>query len=286
MHELGPLFRVLRKERGFTLKSLSEGIVSFSYLSKFEKGKTQISLNNFTQLVQRMNLTVDEVLYFNQIKTNNYRDFFLRISIAHIQQDLTELKKDLQTELDLYQEKNIKFHQYNATMISAVIKDLEPDFDLPEADVNELADYLLACSFWTTYEISLFGNSLLLFSDELLLVLLDEIKKRIANYQVMRKNIRDLIRLLQNGSIIFLRKGKVDQAGKINDYLATVIERNQYFEMTRQLFVDGLTTLGLGQENEGLEKAWEAIGIMKVFDEQLAKNHQLELENLQQLYKQ
>lgn len=98
MDDLGPLFRVFRKERGFTLKSLSKGIISFSYLSKFEKGETQISLHNFIQLLQRMNLTVDEVLYFNQIKMNHYREFFQKIAVAHVQQDLVKLKSYLEIE--------------------------------------------------------------------------------------------------------------------------------------------------------------------------------------------
>lgn len=284
MNDLGPLFRVLRKERGFTLKTLSEGIISFSYLSKFEKGENQISLNNFFQLLQRMNLTVDEVLYFNQTKTTNYTAFFQKIAIAHVQQDITRLKKYLAIEKNLYEEKSIQFHKYNAIMISAVIKDLEPEFIIPNEDIHGLVDYLVGCSFWTTYEVSIFGNSLSLFSEELLIILLKEIKERVSDYQVMRKNLRDLIRLLQNAALIFLRKGETHQAVKISDYLTTVIERDQYFEMTRQLFIDGAIALGLGEESEGLEKALKAIEIMEFFDEQLAKNHRLELDELKQLY--
>ena len=284
MDDLGPLFRVFRKERGFTLKSLSDGIVSFSYLSKFEKGKTKISLHNFIQLLQRMNLTVDEVLYFNQIKMNHYREFFQKIAVAHVQQDLAKLKIYLEIEKTLYQENKIKFHKYNATMIGAVIKDLDSNFFISEDDIHELVDYIIGCSFWTTYEISLFGNSLSLFSEELLIILLKEIKKRIEDYQIMHKNLRDLVRLLQNGALIFLRRGKVNQSVKISNYLTTIIERDQYFEMSRQLFIDGVTKIGLGKENEGLAKALEAIEIIERFDEQLAQNHRLELEGFQQLY--
>lgn len=285
MNDLGSLFQTLRKERGFTLKSLSEGIVSFSYLSKFEKGKTQISLNNFIQLLQRMNLTVDEILYFNQMQTSQYREFFQKISIAHIHQDLTNLKKYLEIEKTLYQENKIKFHKYNAVMISVVIKDLEPTFFIPEDDIHELVDYILGCSFWTTYEISLFGNSLSLFTNELLIILLTEVRKRMNDYQVMSKNIRDLVRLLQNGALIFLRKGEVNQAVKISKYLKSAIKSDHYFEKTRQLFIDGAITFALGNKEEGIKDALQAIKIIENFDEQLAKNHRLELEGLQRLYK-
>ena len=284
MNDLGSLFRTLRKERGFTLKSLSEGIVSFSYLSKFEKEKTQISLNNFMQLLERMNLTVDEILYFNQMKTSQYGEFIQKISTAHAYEDLRNLKKYLEIEKTLYQKNKIKFHKYNAVMISAVIKDLESSFFIPETDIHELVDYVVGCSFWTTYEISLFGNSLSLFSQELLIILLKEVKKRINDYQVMRKNIRDLVRLLQNGALIFLRKGEVDQAVKVSNYLKTAIKSDQYFEKTRQLFIDGVITLALGKKDEGIKEALQAIEIIENFDEQLAENHYLELNGFQQLY--
>ena len=117
------------------------------------------------------------------------------------------------------------------------------------------------------------------------LFLLKEIKKRISDHQVMRKNLRDLIRLLQNGALIFLRKREVEQAIKISNYLKTAIKRDQYFEKTRQLFIDGVITFALGKKDEGIKGALQAIKIIENFDEQLAQNHRLELKGFQQLYK-
>lgn len=284
MDDLGPLMRVLRKERGFTLKTLSEGIVSFSYLSKFENGESQISLNNFIRLAQRLNLTVDEILYFNQIKMNDYTDFYQKISVAHIQQDVAKLKDYFAEENKLYQNHQIKFHQYNAVMIAAVIKDLEDDFQIPAEDVQELVDYLMACSSWTSYEIGLFGNSLSLFTDELLMLLLEETKQKLIDYRVMRKSFRDLIRLVQNAALIFLRKGKIEKASELSSFLAEVIASDQYFESTRQLFIDGAILLASEQEKEGLNKVQQALTIMDVLDEKLANNHRLELRHLQEFY--
>lgn len=284
MNELGALLRTLRKERGFTLKTLSEGIISFSYLSKFEKGETQISLNNFIQLTQRLNLTVDEVLYFNETKTQNYTECFQKISLAYAKQDVAELKRYLDIEKDQYQKSKVKFHQYNATMIGAIIKDIEPSFFISENDIDQLVDYIIGCSFWTTYEISLFGNSLSLFSEKLLTILLKEIKKRVLDYKVMRKNFRDLVRLLQNASLILLREKKVDQAIAISEFSETVIESNQYFELTRKRFIEGIITIALGNQSEGNKQALRAIETMNTFDENFAQAHRIELVKYQKIY--
>lgn len=284
MNDLGALFRLVRKERGFTLKSLSEGIVSFSYLSKFEKGKTQISMNNLIALLQRMNLTVDEFLYFNQIKMNDYQEFFQKISMAHSQLNLENLKEYLILEQKLYQESDIDFHKYNAIMIAAVIKNIDGDFFISKENIQELVDYILACSFWTTYEIALLGNSLSLFSEDLLVILLEEVKKKILDYQVMRKNIRDLIRLMQNAAILFLRDGKTQPAENILEFLRKTIYSDHYFEKTRQLFIEGLLLLLQDEEEKGIQMAQEAIQIMEMIDQPLAKNHRLELEKLTKFY--
>ena len=284
MNDLGALFRLVRKERGFTLKSLSEGIVSFSYLSKFEKGKTQISMNNLIALLQRMNLTVDEFLYFNQIKMNDYQEFFQKISMAHSQLNLENLKEYLILEQKLYQESDIDFHKYNAIMIAAVIKNIDGDFFISKENIQELVDYILACSFWTTYEIALLGNSLSLFSEDLLVILLEEVKKKILDYQVMRKNIRDLIRLMQNAAILFLRDGKTQPAENILEFLRKTIYSDHYFEKTRQLFIEGLLLLLQDEEEKGIQMAQEAIQIMEMIDQPLAKNHRVELEKLTKFY--
>lgn len=286
MDDLGPLMRVLRKERGFTLKSLSEGIISFSYLSKFENGESQISITNFIRLAQRLNLTVDEILYFNQIKMNDYTEFFQKISIAHVHQDVAKLKKYFAEENKLYEDYQIKFHQYNAVMIGAVIKDLEDNFQIPAEDVQELVDYLMVCSSWTSYEIGLFGNSLSLFTDDLLMILLEEIKEKIIDYRVMRKSFRDLIRLVQNAALIFLRKGEVEKASELSIFLADIIVRDQYFENTRQLFIDGVILMASDQEKEGLDKVQQSLIIMDTLDKNLAENHRLELQHLEAFYQQ
>lgn len=286
MDDLGPLMRVLRKERGFTLKTLSEGIISFSYLSKFENGESQISITNFIRLAQRLNLTVDEILYFNQIKMNDYTEFFQKISIAHVNQDVAKLKKYFAEENKLYEDYQIKFHQYNAVMIGAVIKDLEDNFQIPAEDVQELVDYLMVCSSWTSYEIGLFGNSLSLFTDDLLMILLEEIKEKIMDYRVMRKSFRDLIRLVQNAALIFLRKGEVEKASELSIFLADIIVRDQYFENTRQLFIDGVILMASDQEKEGLDKVQQSLIIMDTLDKNLAENHRLELQHLEAFYQQ
>lgn len=282
--DVGTTFRLLRKERGFTLKEMSEGIVSFSYLSKFEKGENRISLTNFTQLAQRLNMTVDEILYFSKIKTTNHVAFFQKVSVAHSERDLPVLKNYLYTEEKLFEETNINYYKYNAIMIAVTIQDIDENFSVGEYDPNILVNYLLDCYFWSAYEISLFGNALTLFPKNLLRVLLEETKKRIIEYRVMNRNYRELIPLIENACIIFLRRREVNQVTYLLNLLDTMIRPSYYFEKIRQTFINDILILALEDVDRGEKKAKQTIEVMRFFDEQFADNHILELQALLKIY--
>lgn len=283
--DIGTTFRLLRKERGFTLKEMSAGIISFSYLSKFEKGENQISLTNFIQLAQRLNMTVDEILYFSTIKTTNHAVFFQKVSMAHAKRDLSALMHYLDVEQKLFEETNINYHKYNAIMIAVTIKDIDDNFSVVEYVPNVLVDYLLDCDYWSTYKISLFGNTLTLFPKDLLHVLLKETEKRVAEYRVMNRNYRELIRLIENACIIFLRRKEVDQVTHLLNLLSTMIRPSYYFEKIRQTFINDIVILALEDSEKGEKKAKQTIEVMRFFDEQFADNHMLELQALLKIYR-
>ena len=59
----GKLFRQLRKERGLSMQELANEWNSVAFISKFEKGNTNISFKRFEQLLNGINVTMEEFLY-------------------------------------------------------------------------------------------------------------------------------------------------------------------------------------------------------------------------------
>ena len=125
MENYGETFRKLRKERGFTLKSVSENIISYSYLSKFENGTSDITLSNFIRLLERLNITLDEFLYFNEAQIPSYIQLLNKLVKPYAENNIKELMKYYDEERDLYQQTNIYYHNCNRIMIAALIQDLE-----------------------------------------------------------------------------------------------------------------------------------------------------------------
>lgn len=204
--------------------------------------------------------------------------------MAHSERDLPVLKNYLYTEEKLFEETNINYYKYNAIMIAVIINDIDNNFSITNNDPQVLVNYLLDCYFWSAYEISLFGNALTLFPKNLLRVLLDETEKRIIDYRVMNRNYRELIRLIENACIIFLRRKETDQVKYLLNFLDTMIGPYYYFEKIRKKFIGDIVILALEDINRGEHKAKKTIEIMRFFDEQFADNHLLELQTFLKIY--
>jgi len=277
MEEIGETFRFLRKERGFTLKTMSQGIMSFSSLGKFENNETDITLTKFIQLVKRLNMTMDEFLHFNEVRTTMHVELFHKISSAYLKNDQDQLQSFAYKERALYKETGIIYHKCNAIMILGILQDLDPHFIILQEDIDFLVDYIVNCSFWSAYEVGLLGNTLTFFTEELLLILLEEVKGRLKEDKVAKRNVRDLIALLENACIIFLRKRKMKETKELTLFLDSFIEPFHFFEKTRMIFIESLLLIVQGKKEAGKRKAEEAIQIMSFMNEQFAKDHMMEL---------
>ncbi len=72
MNEYGKTIRKIREEKGYTMQQLSDGILSTSFLSKFERGNSDISISYFFQILERLSLSYDEFLFVhNDFKLDN-----------------------------------------------------------------------------------------------------------------------------------------------------------------------------------------------------------------------
>ncbi|MDZ7836293.1 MAG: helix-turn-helix domain-containing protein [Alkalibacterium sp.] len=278
MNHIGKTFRTLRKERGYTLKTMSKGIVSFSYLSKFEQGKSDITVTTLIALLKRLHISINEFLFFNDIIITEYNDLFKKVSVEYAKNNSSKLLEYSQEEMKLYEETRNPYHKCNAIMISAIVHDIDECHRVSSEDKDFLMDYLVKCTYWSKYEVSLFGNAHAVFSETSLLILLKEIEKRVVEYKIKKQNIRELIAVLENACFSLLKKDHLEEAKMISLFLDSYMESKYYYEKTRKLFIDGLILILEGHVKEGTGKAKKAIEIMRYMDEQFAEDHLAELD--------
>src|SRR5699024_7021743 len=107
MEHYGATFRTFRQNKGYTLKQVATGIVSISFLSKFERGDSDISFSVMIALLDRMMVTYEEFYFLhNAGKSNAIEEFFRVSGKAYMTRDIPTLLTLKQQSLENYERTN------------------------------------------------------------------------------------------------------------------------------------------------------------------------------------
>lgn len=94
MELYGVTLRQFRKQKGYTLAELAKGIVSVSFLSKFERGESEISLSHFHRMLEKMALSFEEFFFIhNHYVQDDLELFFNSADDAYHSRDLGTLNE-------------------------------------------------------------------------------------------------------------------------------------------------------------------------------------------------
>ncbi|MGE8205440.1 helix-turn-helix domain-containing protein [Heyndrickxia sp. NPDC080065] len=94
MKTYGETLRKIRKQKGFTMEQLANGIFSVSFLSKFERGESDISLSYFSLILEKLCLTFDEFFYIhNDFELDHLETFFNETDKAYSNRNLLQIQR-------------------------------------------------------------------------------------------------------------------------------------------------------------------------------------------------
>lgn len=164
MEHYGSTFRTFRKNKGYTLKQVATGIVSVSFLSKFERGDSDISFSVMIELLDRMMVTYEEFYFLHQSgKSNAIEVFFNAAEEAYLQQDVQTINQLKKQALKSYQLTNhIPFH-CNALLLEVYRSMIQLELpDVQNESLQLLTDYLFDIEVWGYYELRLYNSTLFL----------------------------------------------------------------------------------------------------------------------------
>lgn len=275
--QFGEVFRIIRTSQNLTLKEVSNGIISLSYLGKFETGKTNITLNTFIKLLHRLNINIDEFIFFCNSSLYNFDELAFQITEAYRTQNISQLLELKDNEFQLYTLTKQKSHQINSIMIAGAIVDLNPSYFISKDDLKTLSDYLLQVPFWSSYNLFVFSCSHAIISLYLLATLVSEIAKLDNNKMIGFSKPRELIFLFHHSAFTFLRNDQLPQAIQAFTYAKKLLKSGYFFEKNRSLFLSGLIEITQGNIYEGLKLANNAIFIIQTLEEPLVDKYILEL---------
>lgn len=168
MNDYGNTFRTFRKNKGYTLKQVASGIVSVSFLSKFERGDSDISFSMMVKLLERMMVTYEEFYFLhNREKTNAIDEFFNQAETAYAKRDVQAINRLKNQAIKSYQRSNLAPFQCNILLLEVYRSMIEletPDFE--DESLEQLTNYLFDIETWGYYELRLYNSTLFLLPPE------------------------------------------------------------------------------------------------------------------------
>ncbi|CAM4297864.1 Transcriptional activator, Rgg/GadR/MutR family, C-terminal domain-containing protein [Lacicoccus alkaliphilus] len=282
---IGMLIREFRQSRNLTMKEVCDNDLSIAQLSKFERGVSEITINKLLMILDKLNITVEEFFHAEkEFELSEFEQLILDMKEHYINRDVDKILALRDGQSRKYEERNIKFFELNAIMLSALIKDLDEDqYDWEDRE-PKLIDHLMEVDIWCNYEIVLFANSISLFTVEALVMLTNEMINNTQYYHVIGKHRTITIQTLTNVILILLEKGETFHSKMFHDTLEELLEIDQYmlYEKNVSKYLNGFHHFSTGEEARGIQLMEESIQTFDILDrKQLADNFRAHLNNLQ-----
>lgn len=203
--KIGQTFRQLRKQRKISIKQLSEAIASTSSLEKIETDKTHVSFLTMTYLLHKMNINVEDFIFASNLSSSySYHDFIKKVDHYYRMNDTRSLAYFLHQMSS--HESNDPSTFLKMTIISAYIKDHDPDYAINPALLVATSDFLMTVEYWGKYEIAIFSNCVLILRTELIMTIANELMLSLLNAQSYNTHNEIFDALINSVEILFRRK--------------------------------------------------------------------------------
>jgi Rgg/GadR/MutR family transcriptional activator len=272
----GAVFRTLRKSKGYTLRQVTEGITTHSYLSKFERGECECNVKHFFAFLERLNTSWVE--YANYFEKSDSDAHALMVKIDHHARhgNIDKLVEMAEREEALFYRYDEKAHRLAMLMIQGSITSLDSTYEIEAEHIEFLEDFLMADESWGIFELRLFAVMCERIRFEMALSFVREIFNKMDNFlkqddELLVETKRIMTTAVQNMVVFSLNHGHFELAKNL---LAQIDEKlihpTMFRGRTLQLFYSGMAEVKLGNKAQGIELANKAFDVLDVMDPNLS----------------
>lgn len=279
MEKYGVTLREIRLEKNYTMKELASGVISVSFLSKFERGQSEISLHSFAILLERLAVTFDEFFYkHHQLEETHFVAFFDKADDAYLRKDLAEIKKLRKLEVEKYQESQMNIFLCNTLMLDVYASVVSNEIIIAEDELlKKLYTYLFEVETWGYYELRLYNSTMLLMPTEMVIILSETAYNKTSKYRGVTKLDKVLLPILLN-TLIHLTGGKKELTNRddINTFFQYIhklgVPEHDLYTRNQLNALKGIYQIRKGNLIRGEEMVEKAINLLTSLDShQLAK---------------
>lgn len=276
MRSYGETFRIIRKQKGLTMKELADGVCSISFLSKFERGDSDITLGIFTRILDKLMLSMDEFIYVHHdYQPSQLEQFFQQVNTAYTSQNSDRLKQLKNQEMKKWERYGIETYYFNVLMLQvydSMVSSTMMDENVNKEEIDLLTDYLFRVELWGYYELALYSATMFFLKPGVVVQLSKTAYIKSSRYQGLKK-AHDTITAILINTITYLI-GPVNRFPEELTYEQEITEFFSYldaiqlpeeklFERLKILQLKGALELKLGNKESGEAKVRQTIQILR-----------------------
>lgn len=262
MH-IGNFIRIQRTARNYSLTDLSNGIMTKSSLSRFERGLIDISSETFFRLLDRLNISMHEMkMYLTHAQNSNLTDFITEYSFARKDNNKYLLQKLFEKEINLYESTHNIRHQHNAIIVSQKLLQLnQTPFDTTNTSI--IISYLHSLNEWYYYEIALFSNALFFLPSDQVDFFSRDILEKSSKISRNKIFLQEIVLTVMNIIYNFISNEQIFLALKIVKSLEDYLQGSTYYyEINKLNFLKGICFIKSNRKEEGIELAKKSLSLM------------------------
>lgn len=268
MNYMGEIFKDLRTSRKISLKKATGGKFSYSLLSKFENGESDITISKLLVALENIHTELTEFVYlvrgFQPTAYDRLKDRIWKVSNKD---NLSLLRKMYQAEMEKYNIHKDDTHLLHAIIIKSHLYFFDDDVEIEDGELQFLYDYLFLIDIWGEFELKLFSDVAPLLPLELYFQYTREMLQKVDFLGNLRKNKNYVQTILLNGLFKAIDEKKLSKAAYFDKQIQDrFFEENDSYLRIIYMFADGQHEYIKGNKERGVQKMEKSIEILKLLN--------------------
>lgn len=199
MEEYGKVFKILRESKNMSLKEVAGDFVTPAQLSRFENGKSNLSVDTFFNCLQRMDVLQGEFFTFYQAY-NQCEDIRLspKLNKARETRNIAFFQRQIKEYQNRFEKEGRKSDRVLIAVFYVLINKCDSSHVIPKSERQVIADYLMSVDDWCFYELWILGYCARALNTKTLEILGGELISRTQFYHGIAENRRRVYRVTLN----------------------------------------------------------------------------------------
>lgn len=268
--KLGITLRKVRKGKQISLCSVADEHLSKSQISRFERGKSEISCIRLINILDKLHITLDEFLILHDEDYTN-TELFANL-VQYIRKQYSSQNINNIAAL-LSDSSHYTLNSFEKTMIKSILHTMDSSIIPSNKELLQLTDYLFKVEKWGYYEITLLGNCVRTINYNSYFLLTKEMLNNYIYSSLNKTNKRIVTQLAINCLILSIGKEEFSNCTYLISEIKALLDNElNFYEQTVFLYATGYFEFKRHSDS-GIEKMKQAIQVLDILGEDKLKLH-------------